>query len=157
MLFPLCHLRLVLIASTVAAPCPSQEILRTECPVQHRQLSQLKLSQLILPVGNHQSGVDDLGDLLHSLLDDLLVGAGDVGVEGFILAGQRTLSRLQLSLLDGALPTNDYLSTGLRFQRFQRVATRADQQADEVDFGVVVLRDPHLIVKADVRGAEKGN
>ncbi len=64
----------------------------------------------------------------------------------FILPRKRLpISGGHFALLDAALAADDYLGARLLLQGLERVAARPDDQADEVDLGMAVLRDQDLV------------
>mmetsp|Transcript_37926 Transcript_37926/g.95920 ORF Transcript_37926/g.95920 Transcript_37926/m.95920 type:complete len:607 (+) Transcript_37926:402-2222(+) len=76
----------------------------------------------------------------------LLRGAGDEHVQLLLLAVV-VLGVAVGALLDTAPPPDGNLGVGLRLHALLRVAARADEQADEVVGGELVLGDAHLDVE----------
>src|SRR4051812_9872571 len=82
---------------------------------------------------------------LTTLLDHLLRLSSDKGVEWLMLARHGPIPPAQLPLFHTTLPADYDLRSGLLLKCLEGVAAWADEQADEVDLRVVILRDPHLL------------
>ncbi|GMR49822.1 hypothetical protein PMAYCL1PPCAC_20016, partial [Pristionchus mayeri] len=142
--------RLVVVRATVGAARARHHVLRTHRAVEQRQLSQLERAQVVLTVG-HLAGLrDDRLDLIAGDLDAVTVWSRHVRVQRLVLARERlTVLPRQLALLDRALASDDNLRPALSLERLQRIAPGADEQSDEVEVRVVVLRYPHLVERTN--------
>ena len=78
---------------------------------------------------------------------------GYLRMERFILAREGlTVPGGHLALLDAALAPDNDLGPGLLLQGLERVAARPNDEPDEVDLRVAVLRDQHLVRHAHLDG-----
>ena len=138
---------LVLVRAAVVAARPVRLAQRA---VQLGQLAQLHPAQVVVALRHLDALPDHVLDAVDRLLHRLRIARGDERVQRLVLARQRLpVLAPHLTLLYRALAADDDLGARVLLHRLQRVAARPDQQPDEVDIGVLLLRDEHLVADAN--------
>lgn len=137
--------------------------------IQLGQLAQLHAPQIVVALGHFDALPDDVLDAVDGLFDALRIGGRDERVQRFVFARQRlAILAADFALFDAALAADDDLGAGVLFhgcgamsgtfcirkfnankQRrrltFQCVSARTDQQTDEIDVGMLLLRNQNLV------------
>lgn len=140
---------LVLVGAAVRTPW---SVRFTQRSVQLSQLSQLHPSQIVVSFRNLDTLPDDVLDALDRLLDGFRIARRNERMQRFVLPGQRLpVLPAHLTLLDGSLAADYDLRPGVLLHGLQRVSARSDQQPDEVDVRMFLLRDQHLVADANHR------
>ncbi len=100
-----------------------------------------------MALGNFNTLLDNVLDLVDGHLDGLRIGGCYVGVQRLILPGQRlTVLSANFSLFDGPFSANDDLRARVPFHGLERVASGPDEQTHEIDIRMLLLGNHNLIV-----------
>lgn len=120
--------------------------------VQLRQFPQLHSPQIVVTLRHLDALLDHVLDAVHRLLHRFRVAGRDERVQWLVLAGQRlSVLATHFAFLHRALAADDDLCARVLLHRFQRVAARPNQQSNEVNVRVLLLRNQHLVTDADHR------
>lgn len=104
----------------------------SEGAIEHRQLPQLHLPQLVGALWKINSLLNDLLDLCNSFLHfDWLVTL-NISVKGFVFPRHRLVTNLYLSLLHTPLASNHNFATTHLLHRFESVAPRSYEKTHKV-------------------------